>query len=82
MKFLVSALKEWRELDASVRKLLKARLLDRLERPHVPSCRLRGMPGHYKIKLRASGWRLVYAVEDDALVVIVNAVGKRDRSGV
>ena len=40
---------------------------------------LRDMPGHYKIKLRASGYRLVYRVEDERVVVVVVSVGKRER---
>lgn len=32
----------------------------------------------YKIKLRKQGYRLVYNVEDDALVVLVLAVDKRE----
>ena len=32
----------------------------------------------YKIKLRAVGYRLVYEVIDDELVVIVIEVGRRD----
>lgn len=31
-----------------------------------------------QIKLRKQGYRLVYSVEDDALVVLVLAVDKRD----
>ncbi|MCX5511593.1 type II toxin-antitoxin system RelE/ParE family toxin [Pseudomonas sp. BJa3] len=40
------------------------------------------MPSHYKIKLKASGYRLVYRVEDDRVVIVVVAVGKRERGGV
>ena len=40
------------------------------------------MPDCYKIKLRSSGFRLVYQVRDAALVLLVIAVGKRDKSGV
>lgn len=36
----------------------------------------------YKIKLHQSGYRLVYKVEDDIIVVTVLAVGKRERSDV
>lgn len=36
----------------------------------------------YKIKLRASGFRLVYQVIDDMLIIAVVAVGKRERSNV
>ena len=33
----------------------------------------------YKIKLRTAGYRLAYQVLDDGLVIVVVAVGKRDR---
>ena len=35
-----------------------------------------------KIKLGASGYRLVYRVSDTAITVTVVAVGKRDRQAV
>jgi len=34
----------------------------------------------YKIKLRSAGYRLVYQVVDDKLVITVVAVGRRERS--
>jgi len=37
------------------------------------------LPDCYKIKLRKAGYRLIYRVVDDRLVVIVLAVGKRER---
>lgn len=40
------------------------------------------LAGHYKIKLRKQGYRLVYAVEDDILIVMVMAVDKREDSAV
>jgi len=36
----------------------------------------------YKIKLRGAGYRLVYRVEDERIVILVLAVGKRERSSV
>ncbi|MCY1444669.1 mRNA interferase toxin RelE [compost metagenome] len=45
----------------------------------MPADALREMPNHYKIKLHASGYRLVYRVEDERVVVVVVAVGKRER---
>ena len=36
------------------------------------------MPNCYKIKLRASGVRLVYEVIDKRLIVLVLGVGRRD----
>ena len=40
------------------------------------------MPDCYKIKLRSAGYRLVYRVYDDRIVVQVIAVGKRERNEV
>lgn len=79
LEFLPSALKEWEKLGHTVREQLKKKLRERLELPKVPADVLREMPGHYKIKLRASGYRLVYRVEDERVVVVVVAVGKRER---
>nr|WP_256435926.1 type II toxin-antitoxin system RelE/ParE family toxin [Dechloromonas sp. TW-R-39-2] len=48
----------------------------------VPSAKLSGHPDRYKIKLRSIGYRLVYEVLDGRLVVLVVAVGKRDKNAV
>ncbi|EEQ07264.1 Uncharacterized relE-like protein [Yersinia bercovieri ATCC 43970] len=40
------------------------------------------MKNCYKIKLRSSGFRLVYEVIDDILIIAVVAVGKRERNEV
>lgn len=82
LEFLPSALKEWQKLGATVREQLKKKIAERLIDPAIPSSRLRGAPDLYKIKLRTSGYRLVYRIEQDRLVVVVVAVGKRDKSGV
>ena len=39
-------------------------------------------PDRYKIKLRSAGYRLVYEVRDRELIVVVVAVGKRERNAV
>lgn len=69
--------KNWGKLFAcSLRKLEKV-----LENPHIENNRLHGeLNGCYKIKLRSSGYRLVYKVEDETVVVFVLAVGKRERN--
>ena len=78
LRFLPSALKEWRKLDPPIQQQLKKKLQERLDHPHVPASRLRGFEAVYKIKLRSSGYRLVYQVKDDQLVVLVIAIAKRD----
>lgn len=82
LQFLPSADKEWQKLNASIRLQFAKKLQDRLSNPHVPSARLFNMPNCYKIKLRSAGYRLVYRVIDDCIVVQVVAVGKRERNQV
>ena len=82
LAFLEEALKEWRKLDGSVREQLKTKLAERLESPRVPSAQLSGHVDRYKIKLRSVGYRLVYEVRDHELIVVVVAVGKRERNAV
>ncbi|EOJ4011964.1 type II toxin-antitoxin system RelE/ParE family toxin, partial [Escherichia coli] len=48
----------------------------------VPAARLHGHADRYKIKLRASGYRLVYQVIDEKVVLLVIAVGRRESSEV
>lgn len=78
LEFKASALKEWRKLDSNIRGQFKKRLAERLEAPHLASAKLAGLPDCYKIKLRDAGYRLVYQVVDDRLLVVAIAVGRRD----
>lgn len=80
--FLDLALVEWRKLDNGIREQFKTKLAQRLENPRVPAARLSGHPDRYKIKLRSVGYRLVYEVRDGRMLVLVVAVGKRERNAV
>ena len=83
LKFLPDALDEWNALDGSVKEVLKKLLKKRLAQPRVPGAELHGvLRDCYKIKLRKQGYRLVYQVEDDVLVVLVLAVAKREDMAV
>ncbi|GKW04679.1 RelE toxin [Pectobacterium carotovorum subsp. carotovorum] len=82
VKFREDALKEWLKLDKAIQQQFAKKLKKCCENPHIPAAKLRGMKDCYKIKLRTSGFRLVYEVIDDILVIAVVAVGKRERSGV
>lgn len=83
LEFLESALDEWKSLDGSVRQILKKLLEKRLESPRTPGSELHGeLADCYKIKLRKQGYRLVYQVRDDTLVVLVIAVDRRDKDKV
>ena len=82
LEFKESALKEWHKLDGEIKAQFKKKLAERLERPRVESARLSGMADCYKIKLQNAGYRLVYQVNDDRMLVIVVAVGKREHLAV
>ena len=82
LAFLDEALKEWRKLDSVTRDQFKSKLAERLLNPKIPSARLHGDKERYKIKLRNAGFRLVYEVRDHELLVLVVAVGKRERNAV
>jgi len=82
LEFLEEALAEWKQLDGSIRAQFKKKLEERLQTPRMASARLYGHADRYKIKLRAIGYRLVYEVHDQRLVVLVVAVGRRDRNAV
>ena len=82
LSFHHDALEEWRKLDATVSVQFKKKLVERLQNPRVPSAKLAGHENRYKIKLRSVGYRLVYEVRDAVLLVIVVAVGKRERNAV
>lgn len=82
VKFREDAQKEWQKLDKAIQQQFARKLKKCCENPHVPSAKLRGIKDCYKIKLRTSGFRLVYQVIDDTLVIAVVAVGKRERSEV
>jgi mRNA interferase RelE/StbE len=82
VEFLASALKEWKNLDANTREQFRKKLKERCENPRIPAAKLHGAKDRYKIKLRSVGYRLVYEVEDQRLVILVIALGRRDRMQV
>ena len=81
LQFVPSAWSEWQKLDGSVKEPLRKLLKKRLDNPHVPGAALHGaLTGHYKIKLNKQGYRLVYGVQGDVLIVMVMAVDRREDS--
>lgn len=82
VKFRTDALKEWNNLVNTIQQQFVRKLKKCTENPHIPSAKLQGMPDCYKLKLQASGFRLVYQVINDELIIAVVAVGKREHSNV
>jgi mRNA interferase RelE/StbE len=81
LKFLPEALKEWHQLDGSIKLIFRKAIKKRLIQPKVPGSELHGdLKGCYKIKLLKHGYRLVYTIEDNELVVLALAVDKRENS--
>ncbi len=78
LEFDKRALKEWKKLGQTVKEQFKKKLAQVLINPKIETNRLRDLPDCYKIKLRTSGYRLVYQVQDHRVVVFVVAVGKRE----
>jgi mRNA interferase RelE/StbE len=79
VEFDERAFKEWNKLEKTIREQFKKKLKKLQQNPYVESARLHGdLAGCFKIKLRASGFRLIYKVIDDEIVIWVVAVGKRE----
>ncbi|KXL56010.1 type II toxin-antitoxin system RelE family toxin [Escherichia coli] len=77
------AFKEWKNLDKTIRDQFKKKLRKLQHNPYTGATRLHGdLVGCFKIKLRASGFRLIYKVIDEEIVIWGIAVGKRERSNV
>lgn len=72
------ALREFNKLDTAIQNQARKKLRERLGKPRVKADRLSKLTDCYKIKLRKSGFRLIYRVFDEAIIVVVIAVGKRD----
>ncbi|MGI4859269.1 MAG: type II toxin-antitoxin system RelE family toxin [Janthinobacterium lividum] len=82
LEFLPSALKEWKKLDGTIRQQFRSKLAERLENPFVAPDKLSGHAQRYKIKLRSLGYRLVYEVVNERIVLLVVAVGKREKNEI
>lgn len=82
LRFHAEARREWDKLDATVRGQFKKKLNERLQNPCVDAGRVSGGCDLYKIRLRTLGYRLVYQVQHQIVVVLVLSVGKRERNFV
>lgn len=82
LSFHPKALKEFKQLDKSIAEQFKKKIAQRLENPKVAKDKLSGFDNVYKIKLRTAGFRLAYKVEDENIILIVLAVGKRENNKI
>ncbi len=82
LDFHPKALKEWKNLNQSIKLQFHKKLKERLENPRVSKDKLSGYENMYKIKLRNIGYRLAYEVKDEEIVVYVVSVGRRENNKV
>jgi mRNA interferase RelE/StbE len=82
VEFLETALKEWDKLNHKIKRDFAKKIKKILENPRIEKNKLHSMKDCYKIKLRSVGYRLVYKVIDDKVIIQVIAVGKRNNNDV
>lgn len=82
LRFKEQALDEWHSLDPTVREQFAKKLHAIKANPRIESARLSGLKDCYKIKLRKAGYRLVYEVRDQEVIILIVAIGKRERNAV
>jgi len=82
LRFKEQAWQEWHDLAPSIREQFAKKLHILKENPRIEAARLSGLKNCYKIKLSKAGFRLVYEVRDQELVILVVAIGKRERNAV
>ena len=83
LKFTLAALAEWKALDGSVKETFRKLLKKRMLQPHLPGSALKEpLVGCYKIKLRQQGYRLIYTVQDEVLIVLVLTISKLENNAV
>lgn len=78
LEFAKAALKKFDKLNPQIAEQFIRKLEAILENPKIPKNKLRGSTDLYKVKLRSAGYRLVYQVIDDRIVVLVLDVDRRD----
>lgn len=78
LEFAKAALKKFDKLNPQIAEQFIRKLEAILKNPKIPKNKLKGSVDLYKIKLRSAGYRLVYQVIDDRVVILVLDVDRRD----
>lgn len=78
-----SAYKEWESLNHNIKLQFIKKLKKLILEPRIDKNHLRGnLSDCYKIKLKRAGYRLVYQVIDDKVILLIWSVDKRENSDV
>lgn len=76
VEFTVSALREFKALDRSMQRRIATRIDELAGNRFPPDVKkLRGTPGHYRI--RAGDYRVIYRIEDKRVLIVVVKIGHR-----
>jgi mRNA interferase RelE/StbE len=78
LEFAKTVLKKFDKLNPQLAEQFINKLETILDNPKIPKNKLRGSNDLYKIKLRSAGYRLVYQVIDERVIVLVLDVDRRD----
>lgn len=78
LEFEEKALKKFDKLNPQIAEQFINKPEAILENPKISKNKLRGSNDLYKLKLRSVGYRLVYKVIDERIVILVIDVGRRD----
>lgn len=77
------AYKEWESLNHSIKAQFLKKLQKLIIEPRIDKNHLRGdLSNCYKIKLKRAGYRLVYQVIDEKVILLIWSVDKRENSDV
>ena len=78
LKFKPTARKKFSKLNPEIADQFLKKLRSIVDNPKIPKNKLSGSVDLYKIKLRSAGYRLVYQVVDQEIVILVLDVDRRD----
>lgn len=77
------SLKEWNKIDHSIQRLFQRKLSSVVLNPIIVNNRLHGkLSNCYKIKLKRAGYRLIYEIRCQTVVLFVWAIDKREDAKV
>ena len=82
IKFTPISDKEWKKITFTVQNQFKKKLEKIIYNPRIQKNKLSGYDNIYIIKLRSVGFRLVYEVKEESIVILVLCVGKRENNKV
>ena len=81
VRLVKESLKELDNLNSKIKTIFIKKLRKVINNPFIDKNKLSKELSHcYKIKLNREGYRLVYEIREEKIVLIVWAVGKRERS--